>query len=100
MVKQIIMRIRAVIILLVQISLSIWAALYAVFHSVTYLGLPPVGPVAWWRRILPWPLHSLMSLTGFSVGTAMLVLFGLYSGMLFLILRYAIVNPIMRSQSN
>ena len=94
------MKIRAVVIVLVQISLSIWAALYVVFHSVTYLGLPPVGPVAWWRRILPWPFHLLLSLTGYNVNIAMLVLLVLYSGIVFLVLRYAIVKPILRGRLN
>ena len=94
------MRIQAVLIVLIQIAISIWIALYMVFHSVSYIGLAPAEPPPWRNRILPWVLHFLMSLTGFRVDTAMLALFGVYSGILFLVLQYAIVRPILRSRPN
>ena len=76
-----------------QVVMSFVAAAYAVKAGILYVGF---APLPWWQSALRWPWSLALRLIGNTHPLAMmLVLFTVYSGIAFLILRFLIVKPFL-----
>jgi hypothetical protein len=91
-------KIRRVILVLVQVVMSFVAADYAVQAGIPYVGF---APLPWWQAAFRCPWSLALRLVGNTHPLAiMLILFAVYSGMAFLILRFLIVKPFLNGRPN
>jgi F0F1-type ATP synthase membrane subunit a len=81
-----------------QVVMSFVAADYAVEAGIPFFGF---GPLPWWQAALRWPWSLALRLVGNTHPLAiMLILFAVYSGIVFLILRFLIVKPFLEGRPN
>jgi hypothetical protein len=82
---------------LLQVAISVIAATYAVNAGIPYLGF---GPLPWWKTALRWPWSVAIRFSGTMHPLAiMLVLFAVYSAVVFLILQYLIVKTAFKPRT-